>query len=175
MTERRGLFIAVALVDNSNWNFGVIFLSLFTIGYEGSTFPEFLLELKHRSIDLVLDVRQLPLSRKPGFSKKAFCEGLKISGIDYAHLPALGCPKLIRNKYKTDKNWSDYASQFLEHLDKNEDLVELIADASLGLNVCLVCFEADYKTCHRSFISEAADQISNLKTHHLLVKKRSLS
>jgi len=61
-------------------------------------------------VKTVVDVRELPLSRKKGFSKSAFCDALSAHGIAYLH--ALGCPKPIRNPYKADGNWQTYTRDF---------------------------------------------------------------
>lgn len=61
-----------------------------------------------------LVIQQLPLSRKKGFSKTAFCAALATHGIAYLHAPALGCPKPIRNQYKADGNWQTFTRDFFE-------------------------------------------------------------
>ena len=61
-----------------------------------------------------MDVRELPLSRKKGFSKSAFCAALSAHGMAYLHAPALGFPKPIRNQYKADGNWQTYTREFLK-------------------------------------------------------------
>ena len=78
--------------------------TLFTLGYEGLTIEAFIARLQAAQVKTVVDVRELPLSRKKGFSKSAFCAALSAHGIAYLHAPALGCPKPIRNQYKADGN-----------------------------------------------------------------------
>ena len=79
--------------------------TLFTLGYEGLTIEAFITRLQTAQVKTVVDVRELPLSRKKGFSKSAFCAALSAHGMAYLHAPALGCPKPIRNQYKVDGNW----------------------------------------------------------------------
>jgi hypothetical protein len=67
-------------------------MRIFTIGYEGTTVPEFIAALKGAGVERVIDVRALPLSRRPGFSKSALTAALQESGIEYLHLKALGTP-----------------------------------------------------------------------------------
>lgn len=88
--------------------------SLFTLGYEGLTIEAFIARLQAAQVKTVVDVRKLPLSRKKGFSKTAFCAALSAHGIAYLHAPALGCPKPIRNQYKADGNWQTYTRDFFE-------------------------------------------------------------
>ena len=66
--------------------------TLFTLGYEGLTIEAFIARLQAAQVKTVVDVRELPLSRKKGFSKSAFCAVLSAHGIAYLHAPALGCP-----------------------------------------------------------------------------------
>ena len=87
--------------------------TLFTLGYEGLAIDAFIERLIAAHVKTVVDVRELPLSRKKGFSKKSFCEALAAQGIAYQHAPALGCPKPVRNQYKLDSNWQTYTRDFL--------------------------------------------------------------
>ena len=67
-------------------------MRIFTIGYEGSTQDEFIAALQQAGVERIIDVRAVPLSRKPGFSKNVLAAGLSEAGIDYVHLKALGTP-----------------------------------------------------------------------------------
>src|SRR5688572_31287847 len=67
-------------------------MRIFTIGYEGATQTEFIAALKAAGVERLIDVRAVPLSRKPGFSKNILAAGLREAGIDYVHLKALGTP-----------------------------------------------------------------------------------
>ena len=74
--------------------------SLFTIGYEAATLPDFIATLTHTGIELIADIRALPLSRRAGFSKTPMKNALAESGIDYIHLRDLGTPKEGRDAAK---------------------------------------------------------------------------
>ena len=87
---------------------------IFTLGYEGLSIEAFISRLQAAKVKTVVDVRELPLSRKKGFSKTAFCAALGSHGIAYFHAPALGCPKPIRNQYKADGNWKTYTRDFFK-------------------------------------------------------------
>src|SRR3982751_5880304 len=67
-------------------------MRIFTIGYEGTTVAEFLAALQAAGVKRVIDVRALPLSRRPGFSKTSLKNALAEEGIEYLHLKALGTP-----------------------------------------------------------------------------------
>jgi uncharacterized protein (DUF488 family) len=75
---------------------------IYTFGYEGLTIERFIERLKSARISLVVDVRATPLSRKRGFSKVAFAQALGAAGITYVHAKAMGCPKVVRDRYKRD-------------------------------------------------------------------------
>ena len=132
-------------------------MPLYTIGYEGMTIASFLNRLKDHNVNLVLDVRELPLSRKPGFSKRSFAAALSDAGISYTHIPSLGCPKEIRDRYKSDHNWAVYAVAFSKYLETQASAISIVREASATSSACLVCFEADFRRCHRSLVARAAD------------------
>src|SRR5688500_8211615 len=67
-------------------------MKIFTIGYEGTTQPELIAALQASGVERLIDVRAVPLSRKPGFSKNILANGLAEAGIEYVHLKALGTP-----------------------------------------------------------------------------------
>lgn len=150
---------------------GKLHMALYTAGYEGLTFEAFLARLKLAQIDKVLDVREYPVSRKPGFSKKALTERLRDAGIAYEHSPPLGCPKPIRNRYKVDGDWAQYAQDFRTYVSTlNDVLLNLAADSS-EQRICMVCYEADPSFCHRSLIAEAVQKLdTTLETRHLPLK-----
>jgi uncharacterized protein (DUF488 family) len=86
----------------------------------GLTIEAFIARLQAAQVKTVVDVRELPLSRKKGFSKTAFCTALSAHGIAYLHAPALGCPKPIRNQYKADGNWQTYTREFLKYIQTQD-------------------------------------------------------
>lgn len=142
-------------------------MTLFTFGYEGRSIGEFVARLKRARVKTVVDVRELPLSRKPGFSKSAFSSALNKAGIRYVHLPALGCPKPIRNRYRADGNWPAYVKAFGANLAKQEGAVAELAKIAAGTTACLVCFEADFDRCHRSIVARALTRLTNISVVHL--------
>ncbi len=145
--------------------------TLFTIGYEGLAIESFLALIRENNIDTIVDVRELPLSRKPGFSKKALANHLTAAGFEYVHMVKLGCPKAVRNAYKEDEDWNRYTSGFAEHLrTQDESIQRLIALASAS-NCALLCYEADYNYCHRNMVATAASKMSELDVRHLQYNK----
>ena len=57
------------------------------------TTPDALIgELKRARVKLLVDVRAVAASRKPGFSKRQLAAALDENGIGYLHLQTLGTP-----------------------------------------------------------------------------------
>ena len=143
---------------------------IFTSGYEGLAIDGFVARLKANAISLVIDVRELPLSRKPGFSKKSFAEKLHQAGIGYVHLPVLGCPRPIRDRYKADGDWDAYATAFSAYLSGQKSAIAEVVGIANAATSCLVCFEADFARCHRSMVASAAAHAGGLAVVHLPAK-----
>jgi uncharacterized protein (DUF488 family) len=129
--------------------------SLYTIGYEGTSLQAFVHTLKAHGVETVADVRELPLSRKRGFSKTALSEELASQGLWYVHLRALGCPREIRRDYRADGDWARYTRRYLAYLETQNEAVQSLARLAQQGNCALVCFEANAARCHRSYVAEA--------------------
>lgn len=144
--------------------------TLLTFGYEGLTIDEFIHRLNDADVKTIVDVRELPLSRKKGFSKTSFSAALSEHGIAYLHVPALGCPKPIRNQYKADGNWRTYTKDFLAYVATQEAPIQELVKIARATTACLVCFEADFSMCHRTFVARAARQHGGPTVMHLTAK-----
>ena len=135
-------------------------MKLFTIGYEGATMDEFLGALRGAGVERLIDVRALPLSRRPGFSKTPFRNALAEVGIDYVHLRALGTPADGRAAARAGQKAElerIYAGQLElpEAMVAAEEMKRLAAEKPSAL----LCFERDPACCHRTLLwqSVAAD------------------
>ncbi len=146
-------------------------MTIFTIGYEGLTVGEFKSLLTTHGIGTVVDVRDLPVSRKPGFSKQVLRHELQLSGFGYVHIGSLGCPKPIREAYKRDHDWERYTEGFMRHLSGQKAAVGQLADQAKVTTCALLCFEADYNFCHRSMVAEAVHQQAGLEVEHITASK----
>jgi uncharacterized protein (DUF488 family) len=131
-------------------------MNLYTFGYEGLALEAFIARLKKVGIRQIIDVRELPLSRKKGFSKSALSATLIANGIEYVSMTALGCPKPIRQRFKLDSDWRAYERNFCGYLTTQAKAVRLLARSAQEKTTCLLCFEADYNMCHRSLVARAA-------------------
>jgi uncharacterized protein (DUF488 family) len=141
--------------------------NLYTFGYEGLDIESFITRVNKAGARWIVDVRELPLSRKRGFSKSAFREHLEAAGIRYVHASALGCPRHIRERYRRDGDWAAYTRAFLAYLDTQRTAVRDVARLASHSTVCLVCFEADYTMCHRTFVARAAYREGAPMVRHL--------
>jgi len=140
---------------------------LYTLGYEGFDIDSFVARVQGAGVKAIVDVRELPLSRKKGFSKSAFREALAAAGVEYFHVPALGCPKEIRERYKADGDWARYTKDFLAYIGNQDVIVRELVALSKTTAACLVCFEADYTMCHRTYVARAARSSGAPEVLHL--------
>ncbi|MBU2601514.1 MAG: DUF488 domain-containing protein [Actinobacteria bacterium] len=127
---------------------------LCTIGYEGCSIEEWVGRLVEQDVDVVVDVRAVPISRKHGFSKVRLAERLRESGIDYVHYRELGNPRGLRDKLRTGWDFTEFAREFRSLLDEQEEVVEELAQLASSRRICLVCFEEDPASCHRSIVAD---------------------
>jgi uncharacterized protein (DUF488 family) len=130
-------------------------MSLFTIGYEGSTQPAVIAALREAGVARLIDVRAVPQSRKPGFSKRLLAASVTAAGMQYTHLRALGTPKPGRDAVRHGRP-EEMRRIFLEHMQEPAAQAELAQAAALAAEgpVCLLCFEHDPAHCHRTIIAE---------------------
>lgn len=142
-------------------------MSILTIGYEGLDMTGFLALLRQSNVETIVDIRELPLSRKPGFSKNGLHETLNLHGFEYMHVPELGCPKPIRDQYRADGDWSRYKEGFLHFLALQDDVIAEVAAMAATTTCALLCFEADYNYCHRSMVANAMSNVAGLPVRHL--------
>ena len=129
---------------------------IFTIGYEGATQAEVIAALKGAGVELLIDVRAVPLSRRPGFSKNVLAAGLREAGIDYVHLKALGTPPEGREAARKGKH-EEMKRIYSAQLDTPEaglqaaQMLEMAAERPSAL----LCFERDPAACHRTVLRES--------------------
>jgi uncharacterized protein (DUF488 family) len=132
-------------------------MRIFTIGYEGVTQSELIAALSAAGVKTLADVRAVPLSRRPGFSKNILAAGLREAGIDYVGLKALGTPPEGREAARKN-NHARLAEVYAGQLELPEAMAQMaqlrtMADESA---TALLCFERDPGGCHRSLLVTAA-------------------
>ncbi len=149
---------------------------IFTIGYEGIDFDTFVNRLKLNNIDILVDVRQTPISRKKGFSKTRLREWLSEHGIGYEHIVLLGCPKPIRDRYRANGRWGVYKKDYMAFLElERGDEVARLAALAAGRSCALMCFEADFNFCHRSLITKKMVADHRFTELHIGVTKTAMA
>lgn len=131
-------------------------MRIFTIGYEKTTVPELIAALKAAGVGRVVDVRALPLSRRPGFSKSALAGALQEAGIAYEHLRALGTPKEGRDAAKKGDQATlerVYAGQL--ELPEAQAQAAILLDRAAGQPTAVLCYEREPAECHRTLLLAA--------------------
>jgi uncharacterized protein (DUF488 family) len=131
-------------------------MRVFTIGYEGATQAELIDRLREAGVTLLADVRAVPLSRRPGFSKNILAAGLREAGIDYVGLKALGTPpegRTAARQHDMDTLRRVYDDQLA--LPEAMAQAAMLADMAAERATALLCFEREPACCHRSLLVEA--------------------
>ena len=135
-------------------------MRLFTIGYEGATVGEFLAALQKAGVERVIDVRAVPNSRRPGFSKTPLRNALAEAGIDYVHLRALGTPAAGREAARAGRK-AELEVIYAGQLETPQAMAEgaMMLDLVAELPSALLCYEREPACCHRTLLwqSLAAD------------------
>ena len=141
---------------------------LWTIGYEKAAWPDVLATLRAAGVAQVIDVRQLPLSRRAGFSKRQLAAALNDAGIGYVHLRALGTPAEGREANRR-RQWDRFWQIVDASLATLEASVALQQAANLARSApsCLLCYEADPCICHRRRVGEMLAAGYGFTVHHL--------
>ncbi|MFL0414515.1 DUF488 domain-containing protein [uncultured Sphingomonas sp.] len=131
-------------------------MKIYTIGYEATTMADFLAALTRAGVKRVIDVRALPLSRRPGFSKSILAATLREAGIDYVHLKALGTPKRGRDAAKKGDVVTlraVYDDQLA--LPEAQAAAAQMRALAAELPSALLCYERDPCHCHRTLLLQA--------------------
>ncbi|HET7681708.1 MAG TPA: DUF488 domain-containing protein [Xanthobacteraceae bacterium] len=143
---------------------------LFTIGYEQAKSAAVLNELKAAEVELLVDVRAVAASRRPGFSKRQLAAGLDEQGIGYLHLRALGTPKegrLAARSGDLKALWRIF-EKHLKTPQAKEALDELTSIVKSGRRVCLLCYERDVNHCHRRRVAEVVRERTGVRIENLV-------
>lgn len=131
-------------------------MKIFTIGYEGATQAEVIDRLREAGVKLLADVRAVPLSRRPGFSKNILAAGLREAGIDYVGYKALGTPPEGREAARKH-NHARLAEVYAGQLELPEAMLQgaQLVDAARETPTAVLCFEREPGGCHRSLLIKA--------------------
>ena len=145
----------------------------FTIGYEQTPAKSVLDELEQAGVKLLVDVRAVASSRRPGFSKSQLAAGLDERGISYVHLRGLGTPKEGRLAARAGQ-YETLQKIYAKHLktpQAKEELDELSALVKKTGPVCILCYERDHLHCHRRWIAEIIEERDDVRVDNLAARQ----
>ncbi len=129
------------------------YATVVSVGYERRSVEDLIAVLVAHGVEKLLDVRELPLSRRRGFSKRALSASLGEAGIEYLHLRAAGNP---HRQLKADV---EHCLQlYRNHLGENPEVVEAVGSEISDRTVAMLCYERDHDCCHRSVLLSALAQ-----------------
>ncbi len=128
-------------------------IELYTLGYEGIPPDTYFETIMAHGVDTLVDIRRVPLSRKPGYSKKRLAESCAARGLRYVHMVELGTPSDIRFDFKNNHQKPEFEMRFLEYLATQPDALRALADRAERETCCLLCVEADVTLCHRRMVA----------------------
>ncbi|SRR5260221_7988966 len=144
---------------------------LFTIGYEGTRLADFLAELQAAGVNILVDVREFPGSRRKGFSKSKLAAALERHGIQYVHKRELGAPREIRHELRESGDLDAYFDRFNAYIKTQRRALENLVAECVGA-VVLMCYERDPAECHRSVVARELAKLTAVKPVHLDVEER---
>jgi uncharacterized protein (DUF488 family) len=144
--------------------------TLYTIGYEKALLKDVISTLAAAGISTLLDVRDRPISRRPGFSKRQLAAAIEEAGMSYLHLHALGTPpegRLANRRREWDRFWAIVE----ERLGRPEAELALQQAARIAgaATCCLLCYESDWQICHRRRVAEILCRRHGFAVRHLAV------
>ncbi len=142
---------------------------LFTIGYEETPHHAVLNELEQAGVKLLVDVRAVASSRRPGFSKSQLAAGLDERGIGYIHLRGLGTPKDGREAARSG-DYKTLTKIYRAHLktpQAREEMDQLKTLMKTAGPICLLCYERDHEHCHRKFIADLVEEAEGVVAKNL--------
>jgi uncharacterized protein (DUF488 family) len=142
--------------------------TLYTIGYEKARLADLVATLAGAGIRTLIDVRDRPISRRPGFSKRQLAASVEEAGMRYRHLQALGTPPEGREAGRRrdwDRFWRIVETR-LAGPEAELALHEAALTARQSTSV-LLCYEADWHCCHRRRVAELLAERHGFAVHHL--------
>jgi uncharacterized protein (DUF488 family) len=129
--------------------------SIFTIGYEQATQAAVLAALRAAGVEVVADIRYLPLSRRPGFSKSPLRAAVEEAGMEYRHFRYVGTPpegRAAARRGDRETLRRVYPGQ-LELPEAMAHMAEL-RQLALERRLCLLCYCRHADDCHRALLIE---------------------
>ena len=144
--------------------------TLYTLGYEKTLLKDVVSTLAAARVATLIDVRDRPISRRPGFSKRQLAASLEEGSIRYVGLRALGTPSEGREAGRR-REWDRFWQIVEDKLATAEAELALAeaADIARATTSCLLCYEADWRGCHRRRVAEMLSARHGFAVRHLAV------
>lgn len=139
---------------------------LYSIGYEGKSLDMFIKMLKKNGVEHLIDVREIPQSRKPGFSKNTLKKALAEKNITYLNMKELGTDKRSRDEYKRTGDIEKLLVKYDKRLSENLELIEPLKAMIFYKRTAIMCYEDNYKLCHRQSIESLLEK-DGIRVVHL--------
>lgn len=142
----------------------------YAIGYQSYQVDGLLNKLMEAGIQMLVDTRSNPVSRRYGYHKSSLSQLSKLVGIEYRHCPEVGVPSSWRQDIETE---SEYEALF-ERYEKEILCAERESIASLSQIMtnqpsALLCRESDALHCHRSRLADALKKLNKLPVIELCI------
>jgi len=130
--------------------------TIFTIGYEGVTQAAVIDALRDAGVELLADIRFLPLSRRPGFSKTSLKAAVEEAGMAYRHFKQLGTPAEGREAARRGDH-AGLERVYSGQLELPEAMAQMaeLREIAEGKRTALLCYEREAAECHRALLSDA--------------------
>ena len=126
-------------------------VTIISVGYQGRSVGELIDVLRQGEVEVLVDVRLNPISRKPGFSKNPLSRALAEAGIGYRHERELGNPRENRDPFHRER--------YEAHLRESGSAVYAeLMELARSVRIALLCYERLHRECHRSCILDLASQ-----------------
>jgi uncharacterized protein (DUF488 family) len=142
---------------------------MLTIGYSGYQLDTFATALAENGVESLIDIREIPLSRKRGFSKSGLRDHLCSHGITYEHLRELGSPKSLRHEVRRTRDYAQFFRGMRRHLNSTEasEQLEHVVELARSQRLCMMCCCADWQRCHRRCVVDAILKVAHFRFLHL--------
>lgn len=125
--------------------------TIVSVGYQGRSVHELIEVLRDGEVELLVDVRFNPISRKSGFSKNPLSQALADAGIGYRHERSLGNPRDNRDPFDRER-YENYLREV------GSAVLAEILELAKSVRIALLCYEREHCDCHRSYILDLAAQ-----------------
>ena len=143
---------------------------LYTTGYEKALLKDVISTLAAVRVATLIDVRDRPISRRPGFSKRQLAAAIEEAGMRYLHLGALGTPpegRLANRRREWDRFWGIVEEKLAR--PEAELALQEAGEIAKAAPSCLLCYEADWQICHRRRVAEILAQRHGFAVSHLAI------